>query len=653
VAPIRRRILSVLRAVYRAPEVNPRASRRLASVAMSSDAVLKVFPAVRTAFFLLPGARRRRFLLVVVGQVFVSILDLVGVLLVAAVGALAVEVIQGGNSVPSALQLVVNPLVALGLDIRQVTLTLTVAAAIFLVIKSLLSGLLSRSILIFLAARQAELSGSLLSRFLNQPVVAVQSRSSQRTAYGIVQGATNAVVGILGSAAIVVSETALLIIFGIALLWINPLVTMAAFAFLVLIGLSSYRLIGNWSARVGAVTAQTVVRGNTGVHDAISTFREVTVLGRTGLYVKRIRRHINLGARAQADGAFIVQIPKLVFESSLTLGAVILAGLLFLTSDAETAVGTLVLFLAAGSRVMPSIMRLQGAIVGIRASAGSAVATFVLASELGDVSEGTPDLRTNDALSRQLDDVRDDFSATISFESVTFFYPGSDTPALNSISLDAEAGSSLALVGSTGAGKSTFADALLGVIDPTSGRVLIGGLQPALAIARWPGGIAYVPQHVALVEGSVRENVALGLPPEIVDDSMVWEALASARLAEFLREHRDGLDTLIGERGVRLSGGQRQRLGLARAMFTRPQLLVLDEATSALDAQTESLIVEVISSLHGRTTVVVVAHRLATVRQFDQVAYLDNGDLIFKGTFDEVRRNVPAFDAQARILGLH
>ena len=161
-----------------------------------------------------------------------------------------------------------------------------------------------------------------------------------------------------------------------------------------------------------------------------------------------------------------------------------------------------------------------------------------------------------------------------------------------------------------------------------------------------------MPQHVALVEGSVRDNVALGLPREIVDDAQVWEALEHSHLAAFLREQRDGLDTHIGERGVRLSGGQRQRLGLARAMFTHPRLLVLDEATSALDAQTESLIAEVIYALHGRATVVVVAHRLATVRHFDQVAFLEKGEMVFRGTFDEVRENVPVFDEQARILGL-
>lgn len=619
---------------------------------VSSGSVMGVLPAVRTAFRLLPNRRRRHFVLVVLTQVFISLLDLIGVLLVAAVGVLSVQVIQGSDTVPAIMQPVVDPLSSRGMDLRQITFTLAVAAALFLVTKSFLSSLLSRRILLFLAAQQAQLSGSLLARLLSQSVIEIQDRSSLTTAYAIVQGATNAVVGILGSAALVASETALLVLFGVTLLWINPVITLVAIAFLTLVGLGSYRYLGNWSARIGTVNADTTVRGNTYVQDAISTYREISVLGRTGLYVSKIRSLLVLGSRAQADAAFISQIPKFVFESSVTVGAVVLAGFLFLTSDPTTAVGTMVLFLAAGGRVMPSIMRLQGAFITIRASAGSSVATFELAEQLQGVSELAPDTRSNEDLLLEIREPREDFLPTISFESFTFWYPRSGEPALKDITLAAAAGSSLALVGSTGAGKSTLADALLGVIEPASGQVRIGGLPPSEAVARWPGAIAYVPQHVALIEGSIRNNVCLGLPSAIIDDAEVWAALELAHLADFLRDQREGLDTHIGERGVRLSGGQRQRLGLARALFTRPRLLVLDEATSALDAQTEGMISSVINALHGKATVVVVAHRLATVRNFDAVAYLEKGELAHVGSFEDVRSHVPRFEEQATILGL-
>jgi ABC-type multidrug transport system fused ATPase/permease subunit len=214
------------------------------------------------------------------------------------------------------------------------------------------------------------------------------------------------------------------------------------------------------------------------------------------------------------------------------------------------------------------------------------------------------------------------------------------------------AGASLALVGSTGAGKSTLADLILGVLIPDSGVAFIGGLTPGEALATWPGAVAYVPQDVAMANGTVRENVALGMPAEIIEDDWVWNALDRAHLGDFLRDSREGLDTLIGENGIKLSGGQRQRLGIARALYTRPKLLVLDEATSALDAETERAISQTLQELEGTVTTVTIAHRLATIRHCDLVVYLENGEARAQGSFDEVRAIAPQFDRQAQLLGL-
>ena len=195
-------------------------------------------------------------------------------------------------------------------------------------------------------------------------------------------------------------------------------------------------------------------------------------------------------------------------------------------------------------------------------------------------------------------------------------------------------------------------DLLLGVIKPNSGSVLISEVPVAEAITYWPGAISYVPQDIKIANGSIRSNVGLGYPDNVATDDRVNRALETAHLSELVASLDQGLDSQTGEKGSKLSGGQRQRLGIARALFTSPKLIVFDEATSALDGETESLISDSIHSLKGKVTVVLIAHRLSTVREADLVVYLESGEVKATGTFEEVRAQVPNFDHQAKLMGL-
>jgi ABC-type multidrug transport system fused ATPase/permease subunit len=190
------------------------------------------------------------------------------------------------------------------------------------------------------------------------------------------------------------------------------------------------------------------------------------------------------------------------------------------------------------------------------------------------------------------------------------------------------------------------------VLEPTQGEVLISGMSPLQAIKKWPGAISYVPQDVIISKRSIRENVGLGYPKEVATDELINSALQVAFLTKFVKSLPQGQNTLAGERGAKISGGQRQRLGIARAMFTNPKLLALDEATSALDGDTEASITKSIHNLRGSATVVMIAHRLSTVRDADVVVYMAEGKIIATGTFDEVRNSVPDFDRQAKLMGL-
>jgi ABC-type multidrug transport system fused ATPase/permease subunit len=290
-------------------------------------------------------------------------------------------------------------------------------------------------------------------------------------------------------------------------------------------------------------------------------------------------------------------------------------------------------------------MRIQQGTIGIRQSLGSAEPTLTLIESLEGVDE-------NPAATNKLETSHTGFIPAIELRNLSLTYPKKVVPALDQVSLKIESGTFVAIVGPSGAGKTSLVDVLLGVLDASSGDVLISGERPLQTIAKWPGAIAYVPQDVAMSSGTIRENITLGFPENSADEELIYNALRIAQLSTFIESLPLGLDTQVGERGTKLSGGQRQRLGIARAMFTKPKLLVLDEATSALDGQTESDISSSILELKGVATVVMIAHRLSTVRFADLVVYIDGGKIVSQGSFEEVRREVPNFEKQAQLMGL-
>ena len=607
--------------------------------------------AIEASLGLLTAADRRRYRLVVAAQMLTSFLDLAGVMLIGLVGVLAAASIQGIPP-PDAVVTVVGRLGLGDLPTEALAGIVAATAAAFLVTKSTVSALLMRRVFRFLGNRQAVVSTTLTSHLLAQPLLSVESRSSQETAYALSFGVVTAITNTLGSFAILLSELTLLAILSIALFIVNPAVTIAAFIFFTFVGLGLQVGLRGWAGRIGGTLGATAVLGQKYLQEAIASYREVSVLGRRSLYVTTIGALWQRSGSAQGDQMFVSQLPKIGYETALVIGAIGLTSWQFAVSTPVEAVAMLALFLAAGSRVIPSMLRLNSLTLGIRSGVASAAVLFPIVDELQrSAARPLSPMSINDAEESTAAGFPG-FSPTIEITDVSVTYPGAPTPALTSINLSVPAGSKVALAGTTGAGKSTLADVILGVLEPQSGSVSISGMDVNDAISRWPGALAYVPQNVAMINGTVRENVALGLPADAINDDQVWHSLQQAHLAEFLSDSRDGLDTLIGERGVRLSGGQRQRLGLARALYSRPKLLVLDEATSALDAETEVLIADALAALSEDVTTVTVAHRLAPIRHSDIVVYLEDGYVRALGSFEEVRESSSAFHRQATLLGL-
>lgn len=610
-----------------------------------------ILESVRASLALLTRSDRRKFRLASLAQMALGLLDLAGVALIGAIGAVAVS----GFS-PTALPGPIQDLrEASSLTASQLIGVLASIAVFLLVLKTMVSAFITRKMFRFLAYRQADVAARLARSLLARPLLEVQRWSTSEVLYALTGGVAAAITNLLGAALIIVTEIALFALMGIGLLIVDPLLTIAAAVYFVLIVIVLQVLLGRASARNAAVQADRGMSTITTVSEALSTYRETTVLDRRAFYVDRFNHLTRQGAHAGSTNAFLAEIPKYVLETALVIGAFLLAIAQFLTKDLAAAAAIVALFLAAGFRIVPALLRLQGAGITIRSAAAAARKTFELAYFFGLTDGNAPQaLSPQEALRirERLAAGHPEFRGAVQVDSVSLTYPGAAEPALDSVSMQLKPGKSVALVGSTGAGKSTLADVILGVLAPDAGTVTVDDMDPRDAIHRWPGAIAYVPQAVGLADGTIRDNVALGLPREAIDDDMAWEALERAHLARFLRDRREGLDTVVGERGVRLSGGQRQRLGIARALYSRPRLLVLDEATSALDAETELAITQTLRDLEGDVSTITIAHRLATIRFADEVIFLRRGVIEARGSFDEVRSSVPDFDRQAQLLGL-
>lgn len=585
--------------------------------------------------------QQKRYVLMTVGQIALSLLDLVGVILMGALGAIAVRGLQSKPNGAAVAKLTSF----LGIDSftfqSQITL-IAIMALVFLTGKSVLSLWVTKKIYSFLANCSTRITKLLTEYFLDRDLAIINMRNSSDYHHILGTGITSLTIGVLGLASTLVADLSLLIIVGLGIFLLDPLIALTTFVLFGAVGSILYLGLSKYAKQVGNKLFEYSVSSNRAISESMALFRELHVRNRVKSTSAKISGYKSEYSQALAMQSLLPNVSKYIFEVVIIVGGLLIATLQFVMQDSSRAIASLVVFLAAGSRIAPALLRVQQNMVQLHTNIQSSQSTVDFIAESRSVNlegeitrEGEKEITGNTG---------------ILMSNISYTYPNSTQPALKDINIYIPENSSVAIVGPSGSGKTSLVDLILGLLTPSNGQITINGKNPKKLIYESPGLLGYVPQTVGFIDGTIRENITLN--DENISENVILDALERSALNEFAQVNGEGLSYRVGENGNKLSGGQRQRIGIARALCTEPKYVILDEATSALDSQTEIEISETINSLRDSVTLIIIAHRLSTVINSDIVIYLEKGTILAIGTFAEVRNIVPDFDQQAALLGL-
>lgn len=548
------------------------------------------------------------------------------------------------------LAIVVGPVIA------NTTLTLPIVGTVeggglilllgvvclLIVLKGLIAIILLRGATRRFAKYELEIGSRLFDAYIASPWVERLKRNSSdlvRLADGSV-GVTVAGFLLPGSTLLgeLLSFVTVVAVLGVA----QPVVAVIALVYLGLLGLVLFFWVTKLSRQAGRVNLKYSLQSSRLITEMVGALKEITLRNKAeeiAAVVQETRTH---STRARANIQFLSQVPRYMLESGIVGGFVLVGIAGYLMGGTVTALTAVALFGLAGFRLAPSIVRFQSIVSQVTANTPQAEAVL---KNIYYSERATAELATRP--SRELVE----HPRELSFRDVGFRYAADQPDVVKNVSISIPFGSSVAFVGSSGAGKSTMIDLILGLIEPTSGQVCIDDIPLTEVTAAWRSRVGYVPQEVALFDATIAQNVALSWAEDIKEER-VNAALEQAQLLETIRRRGGGVSGQIGERGLSLSGGQRQRLGIARALYSEPLVLVMDEATSALDTATEAAVSDAIRQLRGSMTIITVAHRLSTIMHSDCIFFMSNGEVADQGTFDELVTRVPEFARQAALAGL-
>jgi len=606
-----------------------------------------VLNVVREALSLLSPKQKLVFGLIVGMRLALNGLDVIAVAALGVLGAISAAAISGQDEI-SFLGYTLD-----GLGQDQALPILGAVLALFIA-KALFSIFLTRRSAYFLARLEIDKS-TLIARYLfSGRIDALHRYSKSEVQFSVTQSTSALFSGVLGGFATLIVESTLLISIFVLFILVDWIGAIGVFIYFAAIVVALQVLVSRkFSAAGKKITAGGIGAGET-ILEMFSLFRDIAVLGKTQHFLAKFEKTKKKQALASASIQVLNLVPKYFLETALIAGAIGFLVWQITKGDLEEALAALGVFLAGGARAIGAMVPIQSSINNLQVRLRqSELARKILRQTEKETETLAPNQFPGDpfgATEQEGGTPQPSGGFTFQVQDVTYTYPKSETSALTNISLEGGRNSYTAIIGQSGAGKSTLADLLLGLATPESGFVLVEGVSPVELIKQSPGSLGYVPQRPGLLQGSIAENIALGIPPELIDESRVLEVVELSQLSEVVNSLPQGIWTSLGKHANSLSGGQLQRIGLARALYTRPRLVVLDEATSALDAETESEIIHVIEASRTYCSFVVIAHRLSTIQRADLVCVLERGRVIAQGSFAEVRQKVPRIENYVNLM---
>ena len=498
-------------------------------------------------------------------------------------------------------------------DQNTLLLILVLAIIVIYILKNVYSIFLSITEATFMARNQFNTSAKLLSCYIRKPYTFHLQHNTAEVVRNIGKDVSSAY-NLVGSIISLVTGGLITVALIVYLVMVDPLLTAAIVAGLIVYSVVYYLLVRKRMRAAGQESRRIQVNMVKAIHQSVGGIKEIKVMGREQYFVDTFAENGSAFIKNQKKYMLLSGLPKRLIEILCVSGVLgLVAFKIGMRQDLAAIVPSLSAFAVAAIRLLPSANSINSTINTMSYLMPSLDAVCEIIDEnYHEFGKPLPQ-------KAQRSSTASSDSGEIELENVSFTYPDTDVPVLSDVNLRIQSGHSVGICGVTGAGKTTLVDIILGLLSPQTGCIRYNGTDIRTDYAAWQQHIGYVPQNIYLVDESIRSNVALGVYADEIDDERIWKALEDAQLADFVRGLKDGLDTVIGERGVRISGGQRQRIGIARALYYDPDILFLDEATAALDNETEKAVMASINRLSGRKTCIIIAHRLTTIEGCDEI----------------------------------